>query len=109
MNCIIYGTKCEYTTAWAQQSDKRKEHPDRTSGRTRARKKVKTSDDGDGNRTRSPASRSPTEGEEEALEAECCGHSVTDAADPISTIPDRVELDTEEIGNYSELLGIHAS
>jgi hypothetical protein len=98
MNCIIYGTKCEYTTAWPQQSEKRKCAPARNSnGRSRARKKQRTTDDED--ETRSPHSRSPTEDEEERLEAECSGQPVSDAADPINHLPDRAaEAELEEKG-----------
>jgi hypothetical protein len=101
MNCIIYGTKCEYTTGWPQLSEKRKEGPERSSnGRSRARKKQRISDDEDEKGTRSPHSRSPTEDEEERLEAECSGQSVTDAADPINHLPDRTaEAELEEKGS----------
>jgi hypothetical protein len=101
MNCIIYGTKCEYTTSWPQQSEKRKDAPDRNSnGRAKARKKQRTSDDEEEKGTHSPYSRSPTEDEEERLEAECSAQSVTDAADPINHIPDKTEEVELEEGNH---------
>jgi hypothetical protein len=97
---MIYGTKCEYTTAWPHQSEKRKEAPERNcNGGSRARKKQRASE-AEGGNNRSPQSRSPTEEEEEALEAECSGQSVTDAADPINHLPDRAaEAELEERGN----------
>lgn len=86
MNCIIYGTKCEYTTGWPQQTEKRKDPPEQI-GRTRAKKKQRVSDDEEEKEERSLKSRSPTAEEEERLEAECSGQSVTDVADPISHLP----------------------
>ncbi|TLD25676.1 hypothetical protein E2P81_ATG09333 [Venturia nashicola] len=103
MNCIIYGTKCEYTTAWPQQGEKRKHVPEQLgNGRSRSRKKQRASDDEEEKEARSAHSRSPTADEEERLEAECSGHSVTDAADPINHLPDRAaEVELEEKGIIS--------
>jgi hypothetical protein len=48
MNCIIYGTKCEYTSAWSSQggSSKRKEGSEAPAGAPRGKKRVKTSTGG---------------------------------------------------------------
>jgi hypothetical protein len=48
MNCIIYGTKCEYTTAWSAQSgsNKRKESSETPSSTPRVKKRSKTSTGG---------------------------------------------------------------
>jgi hypothetical protein len=45
MNCIIYGTKCEYTSAWSSQggSAKRKESSEIPATASRVRKKAKPS------------------------------------------------------------------
>ncbi|KAE9963906.1 hypothetical protein EG328_010959 [Venturia inaequalis] len=103
MNCIIYGTKCEYTTAWPQQAEKRKDAPEQNgNGRSRSRKKQRISDDEDEKEAPSTHSRSPTAEEEERLEAECSAQSVTDAADPINSLPDRAaEVELEEKGIIS--------
>lgn len=103
MNCIIYGTKCEYTTSWPQQTEKRK---DENNGncRSRLRKKQRISDDEEEKEARSAHSRSPTADEEERLEAECSGQSVTDAADHINHLPDRAaEAELEEKGKSTSI------
>lgn len=106
MNCIIYGTKCEYTTAWPHQAEKRKDTPAQNGhDRSRSRKKQRTSDDEEEKEVRSAESRSPTADEEERLEAECGGQSVTDAADPINYLPDRAaEAELEEKGGVVVML-----
>jgi hypothetical protein len=48
MNCIIYGTKCEYTSAWSSQggSSKRKEGSETPASAPRGKKRAKTSTGG---------------------------------------------------------------